>query len=88
MINGRAHVIGTQMQPDYTPPSLSTTPSLSEDPVINGHDHSAEPGPVFHQIHPARDSVHRATANAINWAAITTVMAALPCIVWLWKWAW
>jgi len=34
-----------------------------------------------------RDAVTRAKAQAIQWATAVLVLAAIPCIVWLWRWA-
>ena len=44
-------------------------------------------GPVFHQVHPARDRLHNALATALLWLVFVLVMAAVPCVVALWRWA-
>jgi len=36
---------------------------------------------------PARDRLYNTAAAAIGWITFTLVMAAAPCIVWLWRWA-
>lgn len=43
----------------------------------------------YHQLRNTepRDKVHHATAAAIHWAIVIGVLAALPCIIWLWQWA-
>lgn len=45
-----------------------------------------------HQSHQrkatlARARLHDITAVCIGWLTFTIVMVALPCIVWLWRWA-
>lgn len=44
-------------------------------------------GPVFHQVQPGRDRLYTTAAAALAWLTFVAVMAAAPCIVWLWRWA-
>ncbi|MFC9973573.1 hypothetical protein ACFVH6_22030 [Spirillospora sp. NPDC127200] len=57
--------------------------------MINGRAHTDPTDrPIqFAQVTPGQGRVHAAAASAINWATLTLVMAAAPCIVWLWRWA-
>lgn len=36
---------------------------------------------------PPREALIRAKAQAIQWATAILILAAIPCIVWLWRWA-
>jgi hypothetical protein len=42
----------------------------------------------YHRVDPPRDRLLRALTSAIGWGVFLAVMAAAPCIVWLWRWVW
>jgi len=55
---------------------------------MNDHPDLQDLGAVkWHQVHPARDRLYTTLATALGWATFTAVMAAVPCIIALWRWA-